>query len=1263
MFIAMRKFSATVVIQALFAACLSFIPVLILSESASAATLETLRFPRNKVASIYDAQGRDPLDCYKSSGTCGGPRTASYELTLPAGGYFKVNAYPNPTYRVGYYICNANDSCDSYDSANIYAYKPGEYFLLRVKPRESRIKDYLLVFSLGSANPYLVPIGTTISWTFDSAIAGQGTYFNSPSSASARITGTLRAGSTLTGSESYVGVDVEITRQWKRSDYYRPLSNVGGDNISGANGNTYTLTNADVGKYIRYNVQLRNMQGRESVFGVSSDYALVLPALQAALTPEFGTYTRTADGFTVAITNYNTSYTWAGTATNGGSVAFSGTNGNGLATITGVPPNTASTVTITTTRTDYNSGTATTTSTTSLNSALTPTFGTYTRTATGFTVGISNYDTSYTWSGTATNGGTVAITGTSNNGLATITGLAANTSSVVTITTSRSGYANGSANTSSTTSLNAALVPTYGTYTRTVSGYTVQISNYSNQYNWSGTATNGASVAISNTGLVTVSNLAAGESSVATISTTRSGYAPGSSNTTSTAALQAALTPSFGAYTPTATGFTVEITNYDPAFTWTGTATRGGSVSFSGTANNGLATITGVSPNTASTATITTTRTGYNSATATTSSTTSLNSALTPSFGTYTQTPDGFTVTITNYNASYTWAGTATNGGSVSISGTGVATITGLDPGIASVATITTARSGYGNGTSNTTSTSALNVALTPSFGSYTQTSTGFTVQITNYNSSFTWGKSATNGASVSISGSGLVTVSGLAAGESSVATITTTRTGYVSGSSETDSIAALLAALTPTFANYTPTADGFTVIIENYDTEYTWAGTATRGGTVTITGTNGNGVATVTGVAANTASVATITTSRTGHGGGSAATDSTTSLRTGLVPTAGAATSKFGEFSFTITNYNSAYTYEYVSTAGTVEVGTPTGSNLRVTVTGLNDGQNATVAITTTRTGYATGNATKTGSAKSSVLTPTTGEPGAWTTSAISDDGQYVLFAGTNSKLFVSPDSGENWSDASSTRSWTSVAVSGNGSKMLAAGTKSKIFYSSDFGATWSSKGATRNWRALAVNSDGSKMYAAVQNGFIFRSTNNGNSWTQVGLSKNWRALATSQNGNTVIAAAFGGNLYTSTNGGTSWTARESIRNWSSVSISDDGTVMIATVGNGFVYISYDSGETWNQVNGFDRQNWNSVACDATCGNVAITSVSGTFFVATLGGLTTFGVTNPNYSKRWSTVTFNSAGTQLMVGAATGMIWRSTDGLTSWSHRTRIQE
>jgi uncharacterized repeat protein (TIGR02543 family) len=112
----------------------------------------------------------------------------------------------------------------------------------------------------------------------------------------------------------------------------------------------------------------------------------------------------------------------------------------------------------------------------------------------------------------------------------------------------------------------------------------------------------------------------------------------------------AALTPTFGTPTTTANGFTVQITNYDAVFTWTGTATASGSVSISG---SGLVTVTGVAPSTSSTATITTTRTGYRSGSATVSGTSASNistlSGLTLSSGT-------LSPTFTSSRATYTAA-------------------------------------------------------------------------------------------------------------------------------------------------------------------------------------------------------------------------------------------------------------------------------------------------------------------------------------------------------------------------------------------------------------------------------------------------------------------------------------------------------------------------------------------------------------------------------------------------------------------------------
>ena len=689
----------------------------------------------------------------------------------------------------------------------------------------------------------------------------------------------------------------------------------------------------------------------------------------AALVPTFGTTTATSTGFTVQITNYNASYTWAGTATASGTVVV---NSTGLVTVTNVAPVTSSTATITTIRSNYTSGSATVTVTSAVGDALVPTFGTQTRTASGFTVVITNYDSAYTWAGTATASGTVVVTGSGSTGLATITGVAANTSSTATITTTRTKYAVGSA-TVADTSLAAALVPTFGSTTPTANGFTVQIGNYDAAYTWAGTATASGSVVVSGTGLVTVSGVAANTSSTATITTTRTGYTGGSATVTATS-LGAALVPTFGSTTATATGFTVQISNYNAAYTWTGTATASGSVSINGT---GLVTVTGVAPGTSSTATITTTRTNYASGSATVTATSVVGTALTPTFGSTTSTTDGFTVQISNYSSNYDWVGTATASGIVVVSGTGLVTVTNVAANTSVTATITTTRTGYTGGTASVTvtTTSVVGTALTPTFGATTSTANGFRVQITNFNVNYTWAGTATASGTVVVSGTGLVTVSGVAPGTSSTATITTTRTGYTGGTANVTATSLLGGPLVPEFGTPTSTTDGFTVQILNYDSNYSWAGTATASGSVAINSVSG--LVTVSGVAPGTLLQATITTTRTGYTGGTRTVLGRSTDGPAWVPEFGTLTRTANGFRVQIINYNSSYTWSITSFTGIgINYATFSTSTAVLTVIGMNPGATAAVTIQAARTGYTSGSNTVRATSLAAALTPTFGTP-----------------------------------------------------------------------------------------------------------------------------------------------------------------------------------------------------------------------------------------------------------------------------------------------
>ena len=675
-------------------------------------------------------------------------------------------------------------------------------------------------------------------------------------------------------------------------------------------------------------------------------------AVGAALNPTFGATTSTADGFTVQITNYNSAFTFNGTATANGIVSISNA---GFVTVTGVAPATSSTATITTTQAGYNPGSGTVTATSNPGlAALNPTFGATTSTIDGFTVQITNYDAAFTFSGTATANGIVSI---SNTGLVTVTGLASGTFSTATITTTRFGYNSGSGMvTASSNPGLAALNPTFGATTSTLDGFTVQITNYNAAFTFSGTATANGIVSISNTGFVTVTGVAPATSSTATIITNRTGYNPGSGTVTATSNVPPVpLNPTFGSPTSTSDGFTVQITNYDAAFTYGGTATAGGRVSINGT---GLVTVNGVAPGTSSTATITTTRFGYGAGSGSVTAFSANGAALNPTFGTPSPNANGFTVQITNYDRFNYIYGSSVSNGSVSINGTGLVIVTGLPPITSSTVTIVTSRNGYNPGSGTITASSTNGAALNPTFGTPTSTANGFVVQIANYDAAFNYSGTATSSGIVSIDGAGLVVVAGLAPGTSSTATITTSRANYNSGSGTIAGTSINGAALNPTFGIPSSTANGFIVQITNYDPAFTYSGTASAGGFVSISGT---GIVTVTGVAPSTSSTVFIDTMRFGYNSGYGFVAGTSTNGPALIPTFGSITSTTNGFNVQITNYDPAYTFSGTATANGIVSISNTGF---VTVTGVAFPASSIVTITATRAGYSTGSSSISASA-----------------------------------------------------------------------------------------------------------------------------------------------------------------------------------------------------------------------------------------------------------------------------------------------------------
>jgi hypothetical protein len=157
----------------------------------------------------------------------------------------------------------------------------------------------------------------------------------------------------------------------------------------------------------------------------------------------------------------------------------------------------------------------------------------------------------------------------------------------------------------------------------------------------------------------------------------------------------------------------------------------------------------------------------------------------------------------------------------------------------------------------------------------------------------------------------------------------------------------------------------------------------------------------------------------------------------------------------------------------------------------------------------------------------------------------------------------------------WSAVASSPNGSVIIAAdGAPGYLYVSSDSGANWTAitSAGSRAWSAVAASGDGSKLFAADRAGFLYRSTNGGVGWAAMSSSRDhatadWRSLSIKLDG-TIIVAATGapgvsGGIYISTDSGLSWPALTGTgsHDWSGAVVTAYGNGVTAVASDGYMY------------------------------------------------------------------------------------------------------
>lgn len=147
-------------------------------------------------------------------------------------------------------------------------------------------------------------------------------------------------------------------------------------------------------------------------------------------------------------------------------------------------------------------------------------------------------------------------------------------------------------------------------------------------------------------------------------------------------------------------------------------------------------------------------------------------------------------------------------------------------------------------------------------------------------------------------------------------------------------------------------------------------------------------------------------------------------------------------------------------------------------------------------------------------------------------------LFAGTETGVYRSTDSGENWSVTSLNSGWIGALAVSN--EILYAGSENWVFRSINYGLNWIQTGI--DMVTMAVNNIaiiGSTLLAATSNG-VYRSSDNGATWEKVfdpyGFGWSLAIVSASDTSGTSLYLGTGsesspGTVYLSKDYGTTWT------------------------------------------------------------------------------------------------------------------------------------
>ena len=265
-------------------------------------------------------------------------------------------------------------------------------------------------------------------------------------------------------------------------------------------------------------------------------------------------------------------------------------------------------------------------------------------------------------------------------------------------------------------------------------------------------------------------------------------------------------------------------------------------------------------------------------------------------------------------------------------------------------------------------------------------------------------------------------------------------------------------------------------------------------------------------------------------------------------------------------------------------------------------------------------------------------------------------LYAGSNGNLYVSVNSGRNWTSINLTEPSTTIsAVVGSGNTIFAGTLGKGIYTSTNDGNSWmTTDSGLTNLNITSLATKDSIVVAGTSGGGIFRSTDIGRTWTAANIGiTNDTITAIFITDSAFIAGSNRGNIFLSEDKGIHWTLIPATSPFSiSCFVNNGGKIFAGLIGGG-MRVSSNGGKQWVAVNSGLYCPYVTALTTGDSVVYAATKMSGVFRSTNSGELW---IPIHNGLSDTTVTSLTMSDSSILAGTEMGGVFSSSDGGRSWT-------